>query len=518
MMENYFAVLFFRTNKWLCYLCTLNLKTVFIMPRILFLLLIVVLFSSCNRWKKGDVYIEGTHPTVKNKMVYLVDAQQSQGYTGFYKALDSAFADKNGHFVLQTKIKGSGFYQLRNHNEYMLWHHDLYLQAGDSITVTEAQLFTNTQLSTEINEFPARLQQEFPRQSYKWITMQPRFFIETIDKRSDEMQSYTEDFFATLEAPEEVKERYLKEIQLREINLKLDYLKHHNLYAYGQWHPIPLDSMKFDQPVKQVLMEEQWHYLSDYLNCIQKYLTAVYHTHFFNPLDANADHRVMKTKKAIIDTMFTGVQRDIALSRLAEDFWINLAGMQDNFYKDAEMILEYFREVKSSGQYFDFYKDQFMKFKRIEPGNPAPLFTLRDSSGQQVSLNTFFGNYIYITFWNTMNRPFVSNLDSYRKVSETFSKYDNVTLLFVALQPDDPAAEQAWKYFIKTYPFGEHHLIAPGAFDNQQIAPYMLNALPKHVLIDPEGLIITPRAPKPEELEETLGRIIGSKLMIAPAS
>ncbi|MCF8331805.1 MAG: redoxin domain-containing protein [Bacteroidales bacterium] len=488
------------------------------MHRILSILIIALLMLSCNREKKGIIYIEGKQHSVKDQKVYLTEARYSQGYTRFYKALDSTRADKEGKYAFEVTIRGSDFYQLRNENEHLLWGHDLFLKPGDTIQISETGIHANSLETTEINEFPERLSKEFPHRLPEWIKMKPRAFNKTINKRFKEISEYTDDYFATLDVPSKAVKRYKKENIFHRLNLKLNYLENHNYYSYGEWYPMPLDSLRFSKPVQSVIQDTSWYYSHTYQELIKNYVSTKYYSKYFNPLDARSDKRSLIKRKEIIDRKFHGKVRDIALASLANDFWRYLPAMQDRFFEDIEKILEYFKKVKTTDQFYDFYEEMYFKYKRIEPGNPAPGFTLRDSSGQHVSLNHFYGDFVYITFWNTMNRVFTSNLDKYRSLSSEIGDYDNISLVYIAMQPDNKDAESAWKYFLKTYPFGKHHLIAPGQMNNKEIQPYLIEALPTHVLIDPEGIIITPRAPGPDKITETIFKIMNSQLKINPSS
>ena len=474
---------------------------------------IVFLFLiSCNN--TGEVHVEGKHHSVKNEKVYLVNTKNSQGYQDFYKALDSAHADKNGHYVFNTKIQGSNFYQLRNHQGHRIWGNDLFLRPGDSIALSETEVTANSREATKVNQFPQKLSKEFPEKSHEWITMQSNEFLSTAKDHYKKMMSYTKEYFSALDIPEKVSQRYEKEVQMRKMNMKLNYLEHHNLYAYGEWHPMSLDSVNFEQPVEKVLKDTTWYYLNEYQRLVKKYTTAQYHSNFFNPLNADADKKALSIRKAMIDTMFTGIQRDIALATLTNDFWRYLPAMQDKFFKDIENIFEYFKDVKGSEKFFNYYKKSYLDYKRLEPGSPAPGFSLKDTSGNEVTLSSFYGNYVYITFWNTMNNVFTSNLEAYRSLLKDFEYYDNLSMVFIALQPREKKAKKAWKYFLEKYPFGKNHLIAPGQMNNEEIHPYQVEAIPTHVLIDPEGEIITPRASGPEDIMQKIEKIMSKQLEI----
>lgn len=481
---------------------------------VLFFSILLLLFS-CKREKEGIVHIEGQFPDAGNKKVYLIKAQHSQGHMGFYKAVDSTKADTTGKFSFSTSIRGADFYQIRGPLKSMLWGHDLFLQPEDSLEITSNTVKGNTLTLTKINEFPIRRQEEFPHELSRWITMQPKAFKKTIEQRQSKMKSYTGDYFKSIEAPGRVLQRYQQEVILHTTNIRLQYLENHNYYAYGQWHPMPLDSMNFSPSLNSVINDTTWYFLHDYLDLIQNTVTAKYHTHFFNPLDAHADKKALLKRKTLIDTMFNGIQKDIALSTLANDFWRYLPAMQERFYEDTKTILRYFDQNKSRKQYYNFYKTTYDKFHRIKPGNKAPDFRLQDTSGTNISLKDFRGDFVYLTFWNTRNRIFVSNLDQYRRLTEELENYNNVSQIYIAMQPDHPDAIKAWKYFIKEYPFGENHLVAPGMMENEAIAPYLIEALPAHVLINPSGEIITPRASGPEKAAETIAKLMGQQLRLS---
>lgn len=485
------------------------------MHKLVLFLSILFFLSSCKREKEGLVHIEGHFPGVKNKKVYLIKAQQSQGHMNFYKAIDSTKADSEGKFEFSTTIRGASFYQVRGPQKSMLWGHDLFLQPEDSLEISPNFVQGNTVPGTKTNEFPIQLQEEFPHELSRWITMRPAAFKEIIKQRQLKIESYTRDYFKSIEIPDKVLQRYQKENLFHTINIKLQYLENHNYYAYGQWHPMPLDSMNFSPSLHTILNDTTWYYLHEYYDLVQNTVTAQYHTYFFNPLEAHADKKALIKRKALIDTLFSGVQKDIALSTLANDFWRYLPAMQDRFYEDSRNILRYFDQNKTRKQYYSFYKTVYDQFHRIKPGNKAPTFTLQDTSGVKISLKDFRGDFVYITFWNTSNKVFVSNLDKYRSLTEELENYKNVSQIYIAMQPDHKDAIKAWKYFVKEYPFGENHLVAPGMIENEAIAPYLIEALPAHVLINPSGEIITPRATGPDKAAETIAKLMGQQLRLS---
>lgn len=488
------------------------------MKQTIVLLLLVSILFSCNKEEKGEILIKGTNSTKKNQKVYLIKARQSQGPSDYYNALDSTVVNEQGKYTFKTTIRGGDFYQLRDRNEYMLWVNDLYLRPGDSLKITETELSASDSVTEKINHFASRLKEKFPlAKTIHWIREKPGTFRNKIEKHYKKRQSFTREYFKDMQIDEKVMKRFLKENELKKINEKLDYLEQHNNYTYGQWYPLPLDSMTFEKPVMEVIKDTNWYFLNSYMQCVKKYTSAKYYSHFFNPLDGKSDTRALKTKKAIIDTLYEGFVKDIALGTLSADFWKYLLSMQDNFYETAKNIQKYFKQVKSRDQFFDLYRKTLSGYQRIKHGKPAPNFTLCDTSGQEVSLSDFQGNYVYITFWGTWLKPFVSDLDSYRSLLEEFKDNPDITMLFVALQPDNKNGVKAWKYFLNQYPFKGKHLIARGRLSNPEINSYLIKSPPAHVLVNPDGKIITPRAPGPEKAKKTIYNLFDQRVKISVA-
>jgi hypothetical protein len=134
-----------------------------------------------------------------------------------------------------------------------------------------------------------------------------------------------------------------------------------------------------------------------------------------------------------------------------------------------------------------------------------------------LSLSDFRGKYVYITFWGTWLKNFVSNLDAYRALNEEFEDNPDIAMLYIALQPNNRDAKNAWKYFLSNYPFGGKHMLAPGMYSNPQVEPYLIQAAPVHVIINPEGNLITPRAPGPKNARETIYNLFSRGISISRA-
>jgi len=65
-----------------------------------------------------------------------------------------------------------------------------------------------------------------------------------------------------------------------------------------------------------------------------------------------------------------------------------------------------------------------------------------------------------------------------------------------------------WKNFLDENNFPGIHVVAENQFRNEQIQPFMINSAPSYMLIDKEGKIANPTAPKPDAVETAINDLL----------
>ena len=120
----------------------------------------------------------------------------------------------------------------------------------------------------------------------------------------------------------------------------------------------------------------------------------------------------------------------------------------------------------------------------LQPGQPAPDFTLRDLDGQSVSLSQFKGQVVFIDFWASWCGPCISNLPDLHKVQE---KVAAQPVVFINLSLDEDEAD--WLEAIAEHEVAGIHLRADG-WSADVAKAYSINAIPSYYLVDSQGLIV----------------------------
>jgi thiol-disulfide isomerase/thioredoxin len=136
-------------------------------------------------------------------------------------------------------------------------------------------------------------------------------------------------------------------------------------------------------------------------------------------------------------------------------------------------------------------------------GNPSPKFSdYIDAKGGTKSLDSFKGKYVYIDIWATWCGPCIREIPSLQKLEE---EYHNKNITFVSISTDESvrsggsweAAEKKWRNFVKKRQLSGVQLWSGQDFSFQQA--YQINAIPRFLLIDPNGNIVSANAPRPSD-------------------
>ena len=135
-------------------------------------------------------------------------------------------------------------------------------------------------------------------------------------------------------------------------------------------------------------------------------------------------------------------------------------------------------------EYTEALQAEMNKTLVLQPGQPAPDFTLHDPDGQSVSLSQFKGKVVLMDFWASWCGPCIGDLETLRKIKEQVAAQP-VVFLNVSLD----ANEGAWKRAIDKHQIQGVHVRSDGAVTQA----YNVFVIPRYYLVDPQGLIVEDR-------------------------
>jgi thiol-disulfide isomerase/thioredoxin len=152
-----------------------------------------------------------------------------------------------------------------------------------------------------------------------------------------------------------------------------------------------------------------------------------------------------------------------------------------------------------------YFNDAYSQSKVMGKGKPSPIFeNYIDIKGGVKSLESFKGKYVYIDVWATWCGPCIQQIPFLQSLEK---EYHGKNIEFVSISTDEPqrsggswgAAEQKWRTFVK-----ERNMTGVQLWAGQDYAfqgAYQINAIPRFILISPNGTIEDANAPRPSDPE-----------------
>lgn len=148
----------------------------------------------------------------------------------------------------------------------------------------------------------------------------------------------------------------------------------------------------------------------------------------------------------------------------------------------------------SNQEYINDITEQYLALKKLHIGDQAPNFDLESLNNEIISLESLRGKNVYIDVWATWCGPCIKELPSFKRMAEKY-----VDIEFVSISIDRKEHYEKWKRVIRKYGLTNTQLIAYDKSDFQK--QYGIVEIPRYLLIDEEGKIVSLDAPKPSNVE-----------------
>jgi len=140
-------------------------------------------------------------------------------------------------------------------------------------------------------------------------------------------------------------------------------------------------------------------------------------------------------------------------------------------------------------------------------GTPSPNFEYDSNTGNKVTLASLKGKYVYIDIWATWCVPCQVEIPYLQKIEE---KYREKNIEFVSISIDNIKDVEKWKTFVAQNKLVGRQLHADNDWKSDWIKAFKIDAIPRFILIGPDGKIINADAPRPSspELYEKLDVLV----------
>jgi len=139
----------------------------------------------------------------------------------------------------------------------------------------------------------------------------------------------------------------------------------------------------------------------------------------------------------------------------------------------------------------------YNQLKKLNKGQPSPKFIdYEKHSGGTLSLDELKGKYIYIDVWATWCVPCIAELPDLQRVEKA---YHGKNIAFLSISIDAVKDRDKWKRMVTDKNLGGIQVIADKAFESQFVMDYNIKSIPRFILIDPNGVIVSQNAPRPSD-------------------
>lgn len=167
-----------------------------------------------------------------------------------------------------------------------------------------------------------------------------------------------------------------------------------------------------------------------------------------------------------------------------------------SFYNMEKLDLYYQTYVKlaANDKGINRIKEKYDRIKTLKKGSPSPSFNYPDSSGKNISLESLKGKLVYVDVWATWCGPCKAQIPFLKQLEE---KYREEDIAFVSLSIDQLKNISKWKNMIVDKELEGIQIIADKAWRSKFVTDYVIEGIPRFILIDKDGNLMDPMAPRP---------------------
>ncbi|WP_299520861.1 TlpA disulfide reductase family protein [Winogradskyella sp.] len=395
-------------------------------------------------------------------------------YHGREKVKEISLTD-DGTFADTLKVK-SGYYTINHGREGSA----MYLNPGDDIKVfidtkefDETIAYTGT--GSENSNFLAAkflAEEKFDLNYAELFAMEENDFL----ARMDEIKSSKVEFLkASQSISNELRGLEDKHIEYEYLGNLLNYKSYHSYYAKKEEFTPSKEFMEIFETVN-FGNKTDYETLDSYKRLVQGYYT--------NKIgDSDNPSEIFNE---INDMDFPLLKEDLAGS------------LRYNIGPNNEHNEAYFNGIIAMSTDKKFKENitaKYNKIKKLAKGMPSPKFEeYENHKGGTTSLKDLKGKYVYMDVWATWCGPCIREIPSLKKIEE---QYHGKNIAFVSTSIDKAKDHNTWVEMVKNKELGGVQLMADNDWNSQFIKDYAIEGIPRFILIDPDGNIVSADAPRP---------------------
>lgn len=408
---------------------------------------------------------------------------------GFEFDENISFDRKAKNFVDTLKIDKDGYYVLtlnkRKFNIYLTKNEDLKILLD--YNNPDAIKFEGT--NAAIGSYFVKKNKMFEEQVgnlRELLSLEEDAFLVKVEKYKNALT----DLATNSNLPETFLKKEIK-------NIEYEYLR--DLYYYPKYYPALSGNKDFvvSENFPSVLDKINFNSGDDYVN------SEFYRTILSEELQKITNDKLAENGDFNITYLET-VQNQVNDSIVKNELLFSKAQDGITYAEDIEEYYKKFMAFSTNKAHEDRITEIYNSLKLTAKGKPCPKFdNYENYNGGQTSLDDLLGKgkYLYIDVWATWC-SFCKRETPLLKRLET--QYHDKNIEFVSISVDNLNAKDKWKETIEQKEMGGVQLFADKSFGSDFIKKFAIKGLPRFIMVDPEGNIISPNAPRPSDGEKLI--------------
>jgi len=175
---------------------------------------------------------------------------------------------------------------------------------------------------------------------------------------------------------------------------------------------------------------------------------------------------------------------------------------------DSTFSAQQSKQLEGLSQYLsETYQEKTYLKTILGKGMESPKFVdYENFKGGTTSLDDLKGKYVYVDVWATWCGPCKAEIPFLKEVEKA---YHGKNIEFVSISVDVAKDHDKWMEMVKEKELGGIQIFANNDWKSEFVQAYKINGIPRFILIDPAGNIVSADAPRPssEELKSLLNEL-----------
>ncbi|MFD2098517.1 TlpA family protein disulfide reductase [Flagellimonas iocasae] len=450
------------------------------MKPIRFLLFIVaaLIVASCHKEPKDvQLQIATTNPEFKKLEVYSLDK-------------DLLFEFDSTRIKNVFPLKEAGFFTISSKTTmgYVFLKPEANVQLGLISEKPNVLGAMGDQLSEE-NNFLNKYNKTFTDINYKGGPY--NLYVKEADSFLIEIKKYNSplsELYAKLESTEDLDESFKKGMMSRiQMDLLRPYVEYPTYYKYSKNVEPELPSGFYDEMESMDLNDPSHLSFRENLGLARTWVTKDIN---FEDYETVPDYYAAISKK--LDSAFgtSKLNEYYTYQQLAQD--VNFGS---GFDANQEKIIAFNNNAQSEVLKTLLEKNN-APWEALKAGNKAPNFIGQTRDGHKVTLDSLKGKKVYVDVWATWCGPCIREIPALKQLEKDL---EDEPVQLVSISIDDQKDKEKWDNFIEEKELGGLQLYTEGAWNSQLVADYNISGIPRFLIIDENGQIISANAPRPSD-------------------